>query len=189
MSDFKVKLPLWLRILTIIAGVLILGFGIVTFINVTVDFIDSGLILGIAILLIGVTRIFTGIFDKRQTKWFRLFNIIIGILILPIGIIATIGLVIDELILIDVLALAILLLGIIGIVKGFDDKKKVFSYRISVIFIGFLLVGLSTSVLILDTILIADYLIYMLASGLLLIGLKRLMEGILDHRIFKQLAD
>jgi len=189
MSDFKVKLPLWLKIFSIISGILILGFAIITFVNVTVDFIDYGLILGIAILLIGTTRIFIGIFDKRQTKWFRLFNIIIGLLILPIGIIAYIGLTIDELILLDILALAILLLGIIGIVKGFDDKKKVFAYRISVIFVGFILVGLASSVLILDTILIADNLTYMLASGLVLLGLKRLMEGVLDHIIFKQLAD
>jgi len=186
MSEFKVELPLWLRILSIISGTIIIAFAIVAFINISLGFIESALILGIAILLVGVTRIIIGIFEKRQTKWFRIFNIIIGILVLPIGIVSVIGLITDELILIDILALAILLLGIIGIVKGFEDKKKVFMYRLTIIIVGFILVGLSSAVLITDTILDAEALTYMLASGITVLGLKRLMEGILDYRIFKQ---
>ena len=186
MSELKVELPLWLKIFSIVSGSLTVIFAIITFINVPLAFIEATLILGIAILVIGVTRIFIGIFEKRQSKWFRLFNLVIGILVLPIGIIELIGLTIDETILIDILALALLLLGIIAIVKGFEDKKKVFSYRLSIILFGFIIVGLSSATLITDTILAIENLTYMLATGILLLGLKRMMEGILDHRIYKQ---
>lgn len=186
MSEFKVELPTWLRILSFISGILTIGFAIIAFVNVPIGFIENTLILGIAIMLIGTMRIIIGIFEKRQTKWFRTFNLIIGILILPIGIIEVAGVVVTELILVDILALAILLLGIIGIVKGFEDKKKVFAYRLSIIIIGFILVGLSSAVLITDTILLVEPLIYMLATAILILGLKRLMEGVLDYRIFKQ---
>jgi uncharacterized membrane protein HdeD (DUF308 family) len=188
MSEFKVELPTWLRILSYISGILIIGFAIIAFVNVPIGFLENTLILGIAIMLIGLTRIIIGIFEKRQTKWFRTFNIIIGILILPIGVIEVAGVIIGELILIDILALAILLLGIIGIVKGFEDKKKVNAYRLSIIIVGFILVGLSSTVLITDTVftLTTNPLIYMLATAILILGLKRLIEGILDYRIFKQ---
>jgi uncharacterized membrane protein HdeD (DUF308 family) len=186
MSEIKVKLPTGLKILSYISGILAIGLAIIAFVNISLVFIETTLILGIAILIIGIMRIVIGTFEKRQTKWFRIFNVVIGVLIIPIGIIEIAGVMVSEIILIDILALSILLLGIISIVKGFENKKKVPSYRLVIILLGAILVTLSAAVLITDSILTTEPLNYMLATAILLLGLKRLLDGILDYRIFKQ---
>ncbi|HUT79636.1 MAG TPA: DUF308 domain-containing protein [Candidatus Bathyarchaeia archaeon] len=188
MDDFKVKLPLWLRLLYIISGILIIGFAVVIFINefVASPFITNTLLLGIALILISVERILNGLFDKRHDKWFRIFNLVIGLLVLPIGITAIFVESILAEILLSILALAVLLLGIVSVVNGFEDKKKVNAYKLTIIFYGFILVSLAVSILILDTMLEERNLIVMLDVSILLLGFRRIMEGILDHRIFKQ---
>jgi len=186
MDDFKVKLPLWLKIFYLIFGVVIVGFAIVVFINVPLAFIDSILILGIAITTVSIPRIVSGIFDKRLTKTMKIFNLIIGLLILPAGIIAIIWTTLDSLILIDILALAVLMVGIIGILLGVEDKTKVKSYRFLVNILGFILIALAATVLLMDSQFTTENLTIILATSIVLIGLRRLCEGILDHRIFKQ---
>ena len=186
MTEVKIKLPLWLRILYLISGTAILAFALVVFINIPYGFISEILLLGIALLIIGTTRILNGVFDQRQSKWFRLFNFIIGLLIFPIGVIATVSTLFSFFIVSSILSLALLLLGLVGIVKGFEDKKKVTAYRIALIFYGFILIGLSVSVIILDSVLTQQNIIIMINTGLLVLGLRRLLEGIIAHKILKQ---
>ncbi|MFW9924397.1 MAG: hypothetical protein ACFFDW_14030 [Candidatus Thorarchaeota archaeon] len=188
MSDFKVKLPLWLRILYFITGIATIGFAVVVLINelIASPFIDGHLLLGIAIALISTMRILNGIFDKRHDKWFRTFNLLIGLLVLPVGIITIVWTSLDPFMLLSIIGLAILLLGIVSIVNGFEDKNKVTSYKMSIILYGFILVFLAAAVLIFDTQLDERSLLIMIDVAILLLGLRRLMEGILNHRIFKQ---
>ncbi|HUT79637.1 MAG TPA: DUF308 domain-containing protein [Candidatus Bathyarchaeia archaeon] len=190
MSDFKVKLPLWLRILYYIFGIATIGFAVVIIINalISTPFIpNNNLLLGIAIILISSVRIINGIFDKRHDKWFRTFNLLIGLLVLPIGIIAIVVTTLTSNMLLAILALAILLLGIVSIVNGFEDKNKVNVYKIVIIIYGFILVALAAAVLIIEPPTVSDQnLLMMLVVAILLLGLRRLMEGILNHRIFKQ---
>jgi uncharacterized membrane protein HdeD (DUF308 family) len=184
----KIKLPLWLRIMYLISGTIILAFALVVFINMPIGFIDEVLLMGIALLIIGTTRILNGVFDQRQSKWIRLFNFVIGVLMFPIGVIATVSSLpaFDFFIVSVILSLAILLLGIIGIVKGFEDKKKVGVYRAGLIFYGFILIGLSFSAIILDSILTQQNILVLINTAILILGLRRLMEGILAHKVLKQ---
>ncbi|MBK5114433.1 MAG: hypothetical protein KGD59_09300 [Candidatus Heimdallarchaeota archaeon] len=184
--DDKVKLPLWLRIFYLVFGVVIIGFAVIVFINIPLVFIDNILILGIAITAVSIPRLLAGLFDKRLTKSLKTFNVIVGLLILPIGIIAIIWTSLGFLILIDILALAIMMIGILGILQGVEDKSKVRIYRVTINLIGFILIGLAATVLIMDSIFTDLVLVSLLSTGLLIIGLRRLVEGIVDHRIFKQ---
>ncbi len=189
MSDYKVKLPLWLRILYYITGIATIGLAIIIIINelISTPFLDNILLFGITVILISTVRIINGLFDKRHDKWFRTFNLLIGILVLPIGIVAVIPTItLDPYIMLSILALAILLLGIVSLVNGFEDKNKVKTYKILIILYGFILVLLSAAVLIVDTILIERSLIIIIDVAIFLLGFRRLMEGILNHRIFKQ---
>jgi hypothetical protein len=181
-----VKLPLWLRIFYLVFGVTIVGFALIVFINIPLVFIDNILILGIAITAVSIPRLLAGIFDKRLTKSLRIFNIIVGLLILPVGIIAIIWTSLDFLVLIDILALAIMMIGILGILQGVEDKSKVRIYRVTINFVGFILISLAATVLIMDSIFTDLVLVSLLSTGLLIIGLRRLVEGIVDYRIFKQ---
>lgn len=189
MSDYKVKLPLWLRILYYITGIATIGLAIIIIINelISTPFLDNILLFGITVILISTVRIINGLFDKRHDKWFRTFNLLIGILVLPIGIVAVIPTItLDPYIMLSILALAILLLGIVSLVNGFEDKNKVKTYKILIILYGFILVLLSAAVLIVDTILVERSLIIIIDVAIFLLGFRRLMEGILNHRIFKQ---
>ena len=67
-----------------------------------------------------------------------------------------------------------------------EDKTKVKSYRFTVNFLGFILIALASTVLLMDSQFTPENLTIILATSLLLIGLRRLIEGILDHRVFKQ---
>ncbi|NPE09534.1 MAG: hypothetical protein GNW80_14705 [Asgard group archaeon] len=184
--DDKVKLPLWLRIFYLIFGVAIVGFAIILFINIPLTFIDEILILGIAITVVSIPRLLAGLFDRRLTKPLKIFNFLVGLLIIPAGIIAIIWTTLDYLILIDILALAILMVGILGILQGVEDKSKVRIYRVIINLIGFILIGLAGTVLIMDSTFTNLILVSLLSTGLLIIGLRRLIEGIVDYRIFKQ---
>ncbi|NHJ39590.1 MAG: hypothetical protein FK731_06105 [Asgard group archaeon] len=182
----KVKLPLWLRIFYLVFGVAIVGFAIIVFINIPLDFIDNILILGIAITAVSIPRLLSGFFDRRLTKSLKVFNVIVGLLVLPVGIIAIIMTSLDPLILIDILALAIMMIGILGILHGVEDKSKVPIYRVIINLIGFILIGLAATVLIMDHIFTDLVIFSLLSTGLIIIGLRRLVEGIVDYRIFKQ---
>ncbi len=183
----KVKLPLWLRIFYLIFGVAIVGFAIILFINSSVAFIDEIQFLGIAIIIVSIPRLLAGLFDRRLTKSLKIFNFLVGLLIVPVGITAIIMPTLDFFILVDIFALAILMVGILGILQGAEDKSKIRSYRVIVNIIGFILIGLAA------TVLVGEHqfsnnsiLVYILSTGLLIIGLRRLIEGIVDYRIFKQ---
>ena len=78
------------------------------------------------------------------------------------------------------------MIGLLGILQGVEDKSKVRIYRIIINLIGFILIGLAATVLIMDSIFTDLVLVSLLSTGLLIIGLRRLVEGIVDHRIFKQ---
>ena len=182
MNDLKVKLPIWLRIFYIISGILSIGFALVVLINIGFGYIITALLLGISLIVIGITRILIGIFDKKLTRWLRIFNVVVGILLIPIGIVSMVYQDITVEVVYVFIALALILLGIFGIVKGFDEKHKDNWYQIMLIVYGFILTILGLLVLIFDD--VGDvFLIALLSSGFMIIGIRRLVEGIVGHLV------
>ncbi|NHJ87452.1 MAG: hypothetical protein FK734_18460 [Asgard group archaeon] len=183
----KVKLPLWLRIFYLIFGVGIIGLSLIVFINIPLVFVDEILILGIAVVAISIPRLLAGLFDKRLTKSLKAFNFLVGLIIIPAGIITIIWAnTLSYEMIIDILALAILMVGILGILQGVEDKSKVRAYRVIVNIIGVILIGLAATVLIMDYTFTPLILTSLISTGIMIIGLRRLIEGIVDYRIFKQ---
>ncbi|NHJ32151.1 MAG: hypothetical protein FK732_04760 [Asgard group archaeon] len=182
MNDVKIKLPLWLRIFYIISGVLSIGFALVVLINIKFGYVITALLLGIALITIGSTRILIGIFDKKLSKWLRIFNLVIGVLLFPVGIIAMVYQDITVEVVYVFIALALILLGIFGVVKGFEEKKKDNWYQLMLIVYGFIVITLGILVLVFDSVGDAA-LIAILASGFMLIGVRRLIEGSVGHMV------
>ncbi|NPE09533.1 MAG: hypothetical protein GNW80_14700 [Asgard group archaeon] len=181
-EKIQVKLPTWLRVFYIISGILSIGFALVVLINLRFGYLITAILLGIALITIGTTRIFIGIFDKKLTKWLRIFNIVIGILMYPIGIVAIAYHDITVEIVFVFIALALVLLGIFGVVKGFEEKHKDNWYQIMLIIYGFILIILGILVLIFDEVGDAA-LIALLASGFIIVGVRRLIEGTVGHMV------
>jgi len=182
MNDVQIKLPIWLRIFYIFSGILSIGFALTVLINIKFGYLITAILLGIALITIGTTRIFIGIFDKELTKWLRIFNFVVGILMFPIGIVAIAYHDITVEIVYVFIALALILLGIFGVVKGFDEKSKDNWYQLMLITYGSILIIIGILVLIFDS--LGDIvLIALLASGFMLIGVRRLIDGSVGHLV------
>lgn len=181
-DDVKIKLPTWLRIFYIISGILSLGFALTVLINLQFGYLITAILLGFALITIGSTRILIGVFDKKMTKWLRIFNLVVGVLLIPIGITAIAYHDITVEVVYVFIALALLLLGIFGVVKGFDEKQKDNWYQLMLVIYGFILIILGILVLIFDG--LGDvFIIAILASGFILIGVRRIIEGSIGHQV------
>ncbi|NPE08717.1 MAG: hypothetical protein GNW80_10595 [Asgard group archaeon] len=177
--------PKWLQIFYIVLGSITVIFGFIVMINVFTEAILV-LLLGIALLLISINRFIIGNFDFKMNKEGRISNIAIGLLILPFAIVAIAGsLTITIGVIIVLLATALILLGIQNIARGCRNHKRKDVYRLVIITIGYLIVGLAILSLGLDT--IQDkFKILILGVIIVIIGLIRIGEGILGKKVMKQ---
>lgn len=180
MSEVETKLPLWLRIYYIVAGILSILFSTSALFNITFDYLEMNILLGIILISIGITRIIVGVGDKDDSKWIRLFNLLAGILLLPDGIIAIIKPTNSISILFVMLSLALIIIGFVEIYQGFISKNRKTWYRIFLIFYGLILCALAILVLSFGNWSEWIY-ITLLCSGFIIIGLRRLTEGIIGH--------
>ncbi|MFW9924271.1 MAG: DUF308 domain-containing protein, partial [Candidatus Thorarchaeota archaeon] len=178
--EVETKIPLWLRIYYIFAGILSILFSTSALFNIKFDYIEMNILLGIILISIGITRVIVGVGDKDDSKWLRLFNLIAGILLLPDGIIAIINPTSSINILYVMLSLALIVLGFVEIYQGFISKNRKTWYRIFLIFYGLILWALA--ILVLSTSSWAEWIyISLLCTGFIIIGLRRLTEGIIGH--------
>ncbi|HUT81088.1 MAG TPA: DUF308 domain-containing protein [Candidatus Bathyarchaeia archaeon] len=176
-DDQITKIPKWLQIFYIISGLISLIFAIIVLINLKFGYLITSILFGIALLTIGVTRIFVGIFDKRQEKSLAILNLITGVSLIPIGLIAINKHDITLKIVLVFIAVAFLLLGVIGVVKGFQERSKESIIRLLLIIYGFLLITVAIMDLAVDEI-AQTLIVVILASGFILLGIRRLVDGI-----------
>lgn len=177
--------PKWLQIFYIVTGSITVIFGFIVMINVFSESILV-LLLGIALLLISIKRFIVGNFDFKLSNEGKLSNIAIGLLILPLAIVAIAGSITITIgIIIVLLATAIILLGIQNIARGYIGHKRKDCYRIVIIIIGYIIIGLTILSLGLDT-LQDKFKILILGVSIIIIGLIRIGEGILGKKVMKQ---
>jgi len=180
-KELITKIPLWLQIFYIISGSTSLIFAVIVLINLKFEYLITSILFGIALLTIGVTRIFVGLFDKRQEKSLAILNFITGILLIPIGLVAINKHDITLRIVFVFIAIAFLLLGIIGVVKGFQENAKGAITRLLLIVYGFLLIIVAITDLAVDDI-AKTVLIVILSCGFILLGIRRLIDGVYSVR-------
>ena len=173
--------PAWLRLLEIIFGILLLPVAIFVV-------ADSGFVLtilaytiGFGLLILGLSRVFAGVFGKYFAPWFRELNagggliaIILGIVILivPQTLIGLLALLV---------AFALLIVGVVEIVAGGFAKHPPVWVRALIGIVGVLTVGLSVF-LILDPPSAEVSLAAIVAIVLIAVGLRDIVHGVTGHR-------
>ena len=111
----------------------------------------------------------------------RIVNILVGILMLPLAIISIAFPSLSIEVLITLLAIALLILGVNSIVRGVEDRHYQKWYRAFVILFGIGLIVLATIVFIFDSFATLS-LIMLLAGGFMILGIRRLIEGIAGYQ-------
>ncbi|HUU77866.1 MAG TPA: hypothetical protein VMX55_05935 [candidate division Zixibacteria bacterium] len=179
------NLPNWLRIFYIVLGSITAIFGIIIMIN-AFDETILVLLLGIVLLLNSLSRFIIGNFDNKLHKEAKISNMIIGVVLLAISIVAIAGyFTISIEIILVLLAIAIILVGIQKIVRGYLSHTRKMIYRVSIITSGYILIGLSTLTLGYNS-LEDKFKILILGASIVIIGIVRIAEGLIGKQTMKQ---
>lgn len=175
------KVPRWLRALDVVLGLItIIMSGIVLFYP---KFAISMLILilAIALLVIGVARLFTGIFARYLPDWSRAVNLGTGILMIVVAIVAMLYPQLATQMLIYLLSLAMLVHGTSRIVTGAFVKVFQRWLRVFLVVIGLLTIIMSIVVLVSPGLGFLT-LVIMLSMTLLFNGVARVIYGLTGVR-------
>ncbi len=179
MSSSK-KLSLWLRIFNIAFGIIsiILAFLVIT--DFGLALVTLLFILASVMILVGITRIVNGIFDKNQSLFPRILKIGLGVLMLPLSIVVIAYPGLGENIMIILLAGALIANGATRIIVGGYEEKLPSWFRVLLILIGVITVFLG-SVTIIYTGFGLFTLIVLLALTFIINGVARIMFGLVGY--------
>lgn len=173
--------PSWLRLLEILAGVLVL---VIAFFVLA----DSGFALyilayavGIALFILGLSRIFASVYGRYFAPWFREVNAGGGIIALVLGSIVIIDPQLAIGFLTLLVAFAVLVVGIVEIVAAGFAKHPPVWVRGLIGVVGGLTVVLSVF-LVLDSSLGQFGLAIIMAIVLVAVGVRDIAHGVSGHR-------
>jgi uncharacterized membrane protein HdeD (DUF308 family) len=184
MTEISKTMPAWLRISYMISGSIAGTFALLVMFSWFFSEMTIILFLGIAVLLISITRLLIGVYDMNYSMWNKAFNIVVGLILLPIAVILIARLSSNLAFLIIFLSISVMILGIINIVTGFESDNRVSWFRIYLILNGFALIALSYLSATLGF-LAEKYLLMITGGGYLLLGIRRFLEGYLGNKIIK----
>ena len=173
--------PGWLRALDIVFGLIAIILSIVVLVYQELAILTLIFVLSIALLFIGIARVFGGIFAKYLSDGLRALNVGTGILALVIAIVAMLYPELATQALIYLLSFALLIHGIARVVIG--GFAKVFPGWIRGLFA---IVGLSTIILSVFVFISSELgfltLVFVLSITFLLNGIARIVSGITGIR-------
>ena len=176
--------PGWLRVLEILAGVLVLAVAFFVLADSAFALTVLAYTLGIGLVILGLSRIFGGVYGRYFATWFREINAGGGIIAFVLGIVAIIDPQFVVGFLTILVALALLVLGIVEIVAAGFAKHPPVWVRGLIGAVGVLTVILSVFV-ILDPSLGQLSLAVTLAIVLVAVGVRDIAHGISGHRPVK----
>lgn len=114
----EIRAPGWLRALDIVFGLIAIILSVVVLVYQDLAILTMIFVLSIVLLVVGIARIFGGIFAKYLSDGMRAVNVGIGILALVLGAIALLYTDLATQVLIYILSFALLLNGIARLVIG-----------------------------------------------------------------------
>ncbi len=176
--------PRWLRVPEILAGVLVLAVAFFVLADSAFALTVLAYTLGIGLVILGLSRIFGGVYGRYFATWFREINAGGGIIAFVLGIVAIIDPQFVVGFLTILVALALLVLGIVEIVAAGFAKHPPVWVRGLIGAVGVLTVILSVFV-ILDPSLGQLSLAVTLAIVLVAVGVRDIAHGISGHRPVK----
>jgi len=176
--------PRWLRVPEILAGVLVLAVAFFVLADSAFALTVLAYTLGIGLVILGLSRIFGGVYGRYFATWFREINAGGGIIAFVLGIVAIIDPQFVVGFLTILVALALLVVGIVEIVAAGFAKHPPVWVRGLIGAVGVLTVILSVFV-ILDPSLGQLSLAVTLAIVLVAVGVRDIAHGISGHRPVK----
>ena len=177
----EMEAPGWLRALDIVFGLIAVILSIVVLVYQELAILTLIFVLSIALLIIGIARVFGGIFAKYLSDGLRAVHVGTGILALVIAIVALLYTELATQMLIYLLSFALLIHGIARIVIG--GFCKVFPGWLRGLLVS---VGLLTIVLSVVVFVSPAYgfltLVFLLSIAFLSNGIARVVSGITGIR-------
>ena len=171
------KRPPWVRALQIGLGVIIIALSILALVTPAAAFVSIVWVLAIILFFVGIERVISGIFLPGKH---RFYSIGLGILILILAGIAISYPSEAALLIIIFIAIALLIIGASRIIEGLSRRHRGFSRGFH-LGVGILAVAIGIAILVLPSFgaALAGFLI---AIGLLVIGIQMVITGIRSHK-------
>jgi uncharacterized membrane protein HdeD (DUF308 family) len=185
MSVAETKSPGWMRAVQIGLGIIALILSIYVLAFPAATFVAIVWILGIVLLMVGIERVISGIFEHHPGKS-RWGSIGLGILVIILAIIviafpASVGL-----FLVILLGIALLFDGIARLIHGLSDKTRGKGSRMFKIVVGVIEIALSIAIFA-SPLFGAGIVGILVAIGLLIAGIQIIVAGVTGTR-FKMMG-
>jgi uncharacterized membrane protein HdeD (DUF308 family) len=175
------KSPIWLRIIQIILGAIAIALAGWVITNPAETTLLYIVFLGIALLMVGISKIIEGFVLRQIPKSSRAIHIIIGIISIIGGIFALVNPIAAVATLIMILSIVILIHGLGLIATGIADKSQSKGHRIANIILGILAVIVSAAIIAAPGLVIA-MMVLLVSIGLLFHGIASIITGIIGYR-------
>jgi uncharacterized membrane protein HdeD (DUF308 family) len=180
MSVAETKSPGWIRAVQIGLGIIALILSIYVLALPAATFVAIVWILGIVLLVVGIERVISGIFEHHpgRSRW---TSIGLGILVIILAIIVIAVPAAVGVFLIILLAIALLFDGIARLIHGISDKTRGKGSRIFRIVVGVIEIVLSIAIM--ASPLFGERLVgILIAIGLLIAGIQIIVAGVTGTR-------
>jgi len=175
------KSPTWLRIVQIILGTIAIALAGWIITNPAETTLLYTVFLGIALLMVGISKIIEGFVLRQIPKSSRAIHITIGIISIIGGIFALANPIAAVATLIMIVSIVILIHGLGLIVTGIADKSQSKNHRIANIILGILAVIVSATIIAAPGLAIA-IMVLLVSIGLLFHGIASIITGIIGYR-------
>jgi len=176
------KSPIWLRITQIVLGAIAIALSIWVIANPAETTLLYIVFLGIALLMVGISKIIEGFVLHESPKSARAISIVIGIISIIGGIFALVNPIVAVVTLIMIVSIVILIHGLGLIVTGVADKSLGKGSRIANVILGILAVVVSASIHAMPGLAVAMTLI-LVSIGLLFHGIASIIAGIIGQKL------
>lgn len=170
--------PAWVRLLEIGLGAVTIILSILALVYPAEAFVSIVWLLAIVLFFVGIERVIVGIFLPGMS---RLSSIGLGVLILILAGIAVAYPKEAAQIIIIFIGIALLIIGASRLIEGFSRRHRGFSRGLN-IGVGALAVGIGIATLVLESF-GATLAGYIVAIGLLIIGIQMVISGIRSHKV------
>ncbi|MGQ0790968.1 MAG: DUF308 domain-containing protein [Nitrosopumilaceae archaeon] len=181
MSVSLEKSPTWLRIAQIVLGAITIALSAAVLANPDVTSLFFVTLLGISLILVGISKIIEGALVKQLSKGSRIISIIIGAISIGGGFFSLAHPIAALLTLVMVITIFILIHGAGLIGNGIASKHESKGSRIANIIIGGIVIAFSAILYAYPGLTLVLMVMY-LSIGLLFNGIGSIISGISGHK-------
>jgi uncharacterized membrane protein HdeD (DUF308 family) len=180
MTVSETKSPRWMRAVQIGLGIIALILSAYVLAFPAITFVTIVYVLGIVLLIVGIERVISGIFEHHPGKS-RWGSVGLGILVIILALIVMAFPVGTGVFLLILLAIALLFDGIARVIHGFGNKTAGKATRAFLIAAGVIAIALSIAIMA-SPILGAVFIGILLAIALIIVGIQIIFAGITGSR-------